>query len=124
MATKAVEDYRSPRRFATPGRGEAARIWSAPAELALWDDARVAVGVWQSAERVPAGTESGRGLPQSRTLRESPERRVPPGDGVGCRNGSLIRTGFHRANHRTTPVARDGPIVRFLHSIDSCQTGI
>ena len=57
-------------------------MWSAPAALALWNGAQAAVEAWGSSKRVPAGTESGRGLPQSKTLREVLGQRSPPGCGV------------------------------------------
>ena len=48
-------------------------MWSSPAALALWNGAQAAGEAWGSSKRVPAGTESGRGLPQSKTLLQPPD---------------------------------------------------
>src|SRR6266567_2205043 len=72
---KAVEDYRSPRRFATiKAAGKSARSWSAPV---LW---RFGLGIGlatgESSSQVYArSAKSGRGLPQSKTLRDDRGRR-------------------------------------------------
>src|SRR5437667_2092456 len=68
---KAVEDYRSPRRFATiKAAGESARSWSAPV---LWRfGSGIGLATGQSSSQVYArSAKNGRGLPQSKTLSEN-----------------------------------------------------
>src|ERR1051325_3294308 len=66
---KAVEDYRSPRRFASHKvPGSQSGLGGRQSSGALWADLK-----WPTAEKrtLTLRTESGRGLPQSKTLRES-----------------------------------------------------
>src|SRR6266700_4599091 len=68
---KAVEDYRSPRRFATiKAAGKSARSWTAPV---LWRfGSGIGLATGESSSQVYArSAKSGRGLPQSKTLREN-----------------------------------------------------
>src|SRR5438876_11869950 len=71
---KAVEDYRTPRRFATiKAAGKSARSWTAPV---LWrfgsGSRRTRPKPQRSAHAT--GRKSGRGLPQSKTLRDRRRR--------------------------------------------------
>ena len=72
---KAVEDYRSPKCFATiKATGKSARSWTAPV---LWRfGSSIGLATGESSSQVYArSAKSGRGLPQSKTLREDRGRR-------------------------------------------------
>src|SRR6266516_4885235 len=70
-APRRRKDYRSPRRFARfQAAGESARFWSAPV---LWRfGSGIGLATGESSSQVYArSAKSGRGLPQSKTLREN-----------------------------------------------------
>ena len=88
--SKAVGDYRSPRRFATSRAKQVRQGLECASPLALWNHVSRAVEVWDVPRRVPPRRKAV-GDYRSTTLRDLPGEASPPGLGVRPPSGALER---------------------------------